>query len=64
MFAVNVSQKLAVPTPTVGFSGGPETTVSLGVETYYDIGSTKGNTTVREETWKVHYPTSIAPKTE
>ncbi|CAC5399730.1 CRYB [Mytilus coruscus] len=62
--SVNVSHKLAVPTPTIGFTGGPETTVSLGIESWYDIGSTKENRVAKEETWKVHYPTSIAPKTE
>ncbi|XP_052072219.1 very large A-kinase anchor protein-like isoform X1 [Mytilus californianus] len=62
--SLNVSHKLSVPKPAFGFKGGPETTISLGVETWYDIGSTKGNKTAKEETWKVHYPTSIAPKTE
>ncbi|VDI37786.1 Hypothetical predicted protein [Mytilus galloprovincialis] len=39
-------------------------TTTVGIESYYNIGSTKGTKTAKTETWKVHYPTEILPKTE
>ncbi|CAC5414670.1 CRYG [Mytilus coruscus] len=61
--AVTYSEKLSVPS-IPATSPGYDVTLTLGLETWYDIGSTKGNKTAKSETWKVHYPSEILPKTE